>query len=315
MNLRSIDLNLLVVLDALLDEAHVTRAAERLGLTQPAVSSALERCRHLIGDPLLERGKGATKGLMRLTPKAEALRVPLKNLLAEVVRVLDPPQIALADLKQTVRILMSDFPAIVVAGPLHKALAESAPGIDIVIEPWHGAPAALDSLAKGTIELAVSVFPELDASFHRETLLHETYVVMMRKAHPAAQAFSLDRWIDYSHVLVSGRGQTRGPLDEALALRGKKRRVGVVVPSFLMVPPLIESSDLICLLPSHCVPADATQRFIVFEPPLPVEGFPLHLAWHMRRDGDIGVQHVAQILRGLLQEADNRRPIPDKRGR
>jgi DNA-binding transcriptional LysR family regulator len=296
MNLRSIDLNLLVVLDALLDEAHVSRAAERLGLSQPAASSALERCRHLFRDPLLKRGRGS----MTLTPKAQALRAPVKRLLADVVAVLDPPKIALADLRQTVRIVMSDLPAAVVAGSLHRRLAATAPGIDVVIEPWTGANAALDALGTGSADLALSVFPEPDEMYRRETLLHETYVVMMRRDHPAAKNFDLDNWLAYPHVLVSGRGQTRGALDEALAAHGRSRRIAIVVPSFLIVPSLLEGSELIVMLPSRCVPKDSATRFAVFEPPIPVEGFPLHLAWHARRDGDDGVQHVAGIIRASL---------------
>lgn len=298
MNLRSVDLNLLVVLDVLLDEAHVSRAAERLGLSQPAASSALDRCRHLFSDPLLTRGRGG----MRLTPRAEALRGPLKTLLAQTAYVLDPPEPDLATLRQTVRIVMSDFPASVVAGAMHRRLSQTAPGIDLVIEPWVGAGAAREALDRGAADLAVSVFPEPDQSLHRETLLQESYLVMMRKGHAAAAGFSLASWLAHPHVLVSGRGQTRGALDEALAARGLSRRVGIVVPSFLMVPPLLEDTDLIALLPSRCVPAGAEARFAVFEPPVAVEGFPLHLAWHSRRDRDAGVRHVAAVVRALLSD-------------
>lgn len=295
MNLRSIDLNLLVVLDALIDEAHVSRAAARLGLSQPAASSALDRCRHLFRDPLLERRHGG----MRPTPKAEALRGPLQALLAEVAALLDPPAIDLVDLRQTVRIVMADHPATAVVGPLHARLAATAPGIDVVVQPWHGAAAALESLAKGASDLAVSVFPAVDAAFRRVLLLEERYVVLMRRGHPAAAAFDLNRWLAFPHILVSGRGEVRGALDEALAGLGRARRVGIVVPSFLMVPPLVEGSDLVAMLPSRCQPADL-DRFAVREPPIAVTGFPLHLAWHLRRDGDAAVQHVAGIIRGVL---------------
>ncbi|QCI67115.1 LysR family transcriptional regulator [Phreatobacter stygius] len=297
MNLRSVDLNLLVVLDALLDEAHVSRAADRLGLSQPAASSALERCRHLFRDPLLERGKG----MMRLTPKAETLRVPLKNLLAEATIILAPPAIDLADLSQTVRIGMADHPATVIAGPLHHRLGLTAPGIDVVIQPWHGASAALDALAKGQIDLAASVFPEVGLSFRRKHLLDEHYLVLMRKGHPAADGFDLERWLAFPHVLVSGRGETRGALDDALAGIGRTRRVGMVVPSFIMVPPLLAGSDLIALLPSRCLPPRWQEQFAAFEPAVAVKGFPLHLAWHVRRDQDMAVQHVAKIIQDLLR--------------
>ena len=297
MNLRSIDLNLLVVLDALLDEAHVSRAAARLNLSQPATSSALDRCRHLFGDPLLERGRGG----MRLTPKAEALRDPLKTLLAGIAAVVDAPEEPLCEIRRTVRIVTADHPGIVIAGPLHRALARTAPGIDVVVQPWHGAPAALDSLARGASDIGLSVFPTIDeAAFHRETLLEEHYVVAMRRGHPAAEDFSLDRWLAYPHVLVSGRGDTRSGLDDQLAALGRTRRIGIVVPSFLMVPPLLEDGDLIAMMPSHCLPPDAADRFRIVPPPVPVPGFPLHLAWHRRRDRDRAVQHVAEELRRIF---------------
>jgi DNA-binding transcriptional LysR family regulator len=296
MNLRSIDLNLLVVLDALLDEAHVSRAADRLGLSQPATSSALERCRYLFDDPLLERGKG----LMRLTPKAESLRVPLKNILSDVTAIIQPPAVDLMTLRQTVRVVMADLPAIIVAGPLHKQLAKTAPGINLVVQPWHGASEALDALAKGTIDLASSVFPAADVSFRRKELLWVRYLVLMRKDHPAAKEFNLEAWLAYPHVMVSGRGDTRGALDDVLMGIGRTRRVGVVVPSFLMVAPLLAGSDLIAMLPSRCIPADSADDLAVFEPPIEVAGFPLHLSWHVRRDADPAVQHVAALIQNIL---------------
>lgn len=298
MNLRNIDLNLLVVLDALLDEAHVSRAAMRLGLSQPATSAALERCRHLFSDVLLERGRG----IMRLSPKAEALREPLKNLLAQTAMLIDPPSVDLTDIRQTLRIVMADHPATIVTGRLHLYLTRTAPGIDLVVQPWHGAAAALDGLAKGATDLAISVFPRIDASFRRRELLREHYVILMRKDHPAAASgrFDLEAWLAFPHVFISGRGETRGPLDDVLAGMGLRRRVGIVVPSFTMAPPLLENSDLIAMLPSRCVPSDAQSRFLVLTPPIPVEGFPLHMAWHVRRDSDIAVQHVASAIGMLL---------------
>ncbi|UNK39498.1 LysR family transcriptional regulator [Shinella sp. H4-D48] len=297
MNLRSVDLNLLVILDALLDEAHVSRAAARLNLSQSATSSALDRCRHLFGDPLLERGKGG----MRLTARAEALRDPLKSLLIGIAAVIDAPEEPLAEIRQTVRIITADHPGILIASPLHRALARSAPGIDLVIQPWQSAPAALESLARGAGDIAISVFPAIDeTAFHCETLLHEHYVVAMRRDHPAATDFTLERWLAYPHVLVSGRGDTRSGLDDQLAALGRSRRIGIVVPSFLMVPPLLEDSDLLAMMPAHTVPADAAGRLHIAAPPLPVEGFPLHLAWHRRRDRDRAVRHVADIVRDIF---------------
>jgi len=295
MNLRSLDLNLLVVLDALLDEAHVSRAADRLGLSQPAASAALQRCRHLFRDELLERGRGT----MRLTPKAEALRAPLKSLLADVTDLIDPREIPLADIRQTLRITMADFPALFVIAPLQQELQRSAPGVDLVIQPWHGADAARQALVDGTSDLAISVFPPVEDDLHREELLTEHYVIGMRTEHPAAEAFDLDAWLAYPHMLVSGRGDTRTPLDAELSRRGLSRRVGLVVPNFQMAPALLQNSDLIAMLPSRIKAEAGNLRF--FAPPIPVPGFPLHLAWHRRRANDAALQHVATILGRLLR--------------
>ena len=295
MNLRSLDLNLLVVLDALLDEAHVSRAADRLGLSQPAASAALQRCRHLFRDELLERGRGT----MRLTPKAEALRSPLKSLLAGVTDLVDPPQAQLHEIRQTLRMTMADYPALFVIAPLQQELQQSAPGLDLVIQQWHGAKAARAALVDGASDLAISVFPPAEDDLHREELLSEHYIIAMRAGHPAAKEFGLDAWLRHPHILVSGRGESKTPLDDELARRGLARRVGIVVPNFQMVPSLLKGSDMIAMLPSRCVPEDG--NLVTFAPPIPAPGFPLHLAWHRRRAKDAAVQHVAGILGRLLR--------------
>ena len=166
MNLRSLDLNLLVILSVLLDEAHVTHAARRLGLSQPATSSALERCRAMFGDPLLER---ASNG-MRLTARAESLKQPLAHIISQVGGLVSdqPPDIAC--LGQTVAVTMADLPGIGIVGPLFNSLALSAPGIQIVIRPWKSAQEALDALQRGATDLAVSVFTHLEEPFHGREL-------------------------------------------------------------------------------------------------------------------------------------------------
>lgn len=299
MNLRAIDLNLLVILDALLDEAHVSRAAERVGLSQPAASSALERCRHLFGDPLLLRGRGR----MRLTAKAQALQQPLRDILGQVSALLDAPEPDLKSLTQTVRVMTAELPPALVTGRVYEHLRRTAPGLTLAILPWQGAQATLEALAQGRADLAISVFPVIDPDFTRRELLRERYVVAMRQGHPAAAGFDLDRWLAFPHVLVSGRGETHGPLDEALARLGRKRHIGLVVPSFLSVPPLLLASELIALLPSRTLPAEEADRFASFEPPVAVEGFPLHLAWHRRSERDAAVRHVADLIEAVLGDA------------
>lgn len=145
-----------------------------------------------------------------------------------------------------------------------------------------------------------SVLPPLAAPFRTTMLLEEEYVVAMRRDHPAVRRFDIDYWLAYPHVLVSGVGATTTPLDAGLAARGLSRRIGVVVPSFLMVAPLLIGSDLVAMLPSRCVPLGDPAAIVAFPPPFPVEGFRLDLAWHNRRDADIGVRHVANEMLSVL---------------
>lgn len=292
MNLRSVDLNLLTILEALLEEAHVTRAAERLGMSQPAVSNALERCRRLFGDPLLVRGVGN----MQLTPKAQRLRAPLRRALGELADLVSPVQPSLLDLHQTVRIAMPDFPANVVGASIYRAVAESAPGIPLNFHPWLGGVAALDDLARGAVELVFTVMSCQGASIRKMTLLQGRYVVMMCRDHPAAADFSLEKWLSYPHVQVSSSGDSDGVVDQALAKIHRHRQIGIVVPNFQMVPALLAHTHLIALVPHRCVQAD-DPRFVVFEPPIQMDdGMEARLAWHARHDNDSGVQHVAGIV-------------------
>lgn len=299
MHLRSVDLNLLVILDALLDEAHVTRAAARLGLSQPATSSALERCRALFGDPLLERSGAG----MRLTHRAEALRAPLRAVLEETRDLLAPVDVPLDQLRQTVRFVVDDFTAAFLVPPLVARLGQTAPGVDLVIESWRSAENALEALGRGDSDLALSVFPRVEPDFRRELLGEQTYVVAMRRDHPAAGDFNLDRWLAWPHVLVSGTGQTRGALDAALARLDRGRRVAVTAPSFSLVPPLLATTDLIAMLPSGVAATlSETHDLVFFPPPIPVEGFPLHLALHRRRAHDRAIVHVADLVHALAHD-------------
>lgn len=297
MNLRSIDLNLLVVLDALLDEAHVSRAAHRLNLSQPAVSNALQRCRDLFGDPLLERGRGT----MRRTQRAEALRGPLKSILAELKDLVDPPEIPLSALRQTVRLTMADDPTFRIAGPLLTALQASAPGVTMIFQPWNGSAAAARDLLNGETDIAVSVFANQIDGIEQITILEETYVVAMRRDHPAAKHFDLDAWLKFPHVLMSGTGEMQSPLDAQLATLGRTRRIGAIVPSFQLVPSLLAHTNHIAMLPKHGFDLYAHPLLTSFDPPIEVNGFPLHLASHTRQSNNSGVQHVIAEIRKIFR--------------
>lgn len=293
MNLRGVDLNLLVILDALLDEAHVSRAAYRLNLSQPAVSSALQRCRDLFGDRLLERGRGG----MTRTPLAETLRAPLRSVLAGVETLLDPKEMPLDRIERVVRVTTADDPAALLASPLVEALGRTAPGIALVFRPWLGQDAAIRELLDGDTDIAIAVFDDKVENLEIRPLLAADYVVAMRRDHPAASGFDLAAWLAWPHVVVSGRGDRRTPLDSRLAGMGHRRRVGLVMPSFQLVPAVLASSDLIAMLPRQTVAAQTHLDLAVFPPPVAVEGFTLDLAWHIRQTRDQAVRHVVEIVR------------------
>lgn len=298
MNLRNVDLNLLTILDALLEEAHVSRAAKRLNLSQPATSNALARARALFKDELLVRGTGGLK----LTAKAKQLRGPLRQSLGsmEALIAADPP--ALENIRQTVRLVLSDFPAAFVAGNLLCALKDKAPGIDLVFHPWHAGDEIV-RLRRAEIDMAITVQspPGDDLRIHEFGMID--YQVIMRQGHPAAADFSLAQWLQFPHLLVSGQGEPRGPIDAALARQGLSRRVGAVVPTFLLALRFLEESDLIAALPTQMLPQKIAGRFAIFDPPIPLDPFPLYLIRHRRSDDDLAVRFVADAIAAQIKPA------------
>lgn len=192
----------------------------------------------MFDDPLLER---SPRGL-ELTARARALRDPLGELRRGVLALVESsPAVPLAGVEQTVRLSVADYGVAAFIGPLLASLAERAPGIDLVCLPWSGADDAHAALEAGSLDLAVSVPAPSNLRFR--TMLNERYVVVLREGHPALP-LTLSRWLRHPHIVVSGRGSSLGALDAVLAERGLRRRVSVVVPSFLAVPPLLWPSRI-----------------------------------------------------------------------
>ena len=236
---------------------------------------------------------------MLLPPKAKSLRAPLKSLLAGVSDLVGGVEPPLADLRQSLRISMADYPALLVIGPLKRALHESAPGIDLIVQPWLGADAAEAALISGATDITISVLSGAQKDIHQQFVLAEHYVVALRVGHPAITDFDIDRWLAFPHVLVSGKGEAHSPLDAQLGQIGRTRRIGLVVPSFTLVPALLRESDMIAMVPSRIL-ADAPD-LVILPVPIAVAGFSLHLGWHRRRTKDKGLQHVAEVLIRLIK--------------
>ncbi|MFZ6647407.1 LysR family transcriptional regulator [Undibacterium sp. TJN25] len=296
-NLRSVDLNLLVILDALLTERSVTRAAARLYLTQPATSHALERLRLLFGDPLLERRKGG----MELTGRAEELREPLRDVLDELQRLVQTPDIPLAELRQTVHLAMPDFPAILLLPQLWPALQRVAPGVNLVVHNWTDNTLEIARLQKGEISLVLSTLETVPSDVEKQHIGDECYTGIAALGHALGAQPSLEEFTAWPHVLVSARGSQSTPFDRQLAALGVQRRVGMSVSSFLSVPSIVASSDAIALIPRSMARHWAdTSRLQEFTPPVDAGSFSVDLAWHKRRSTDKAVQLVAGLVATLM---------------
>lgn len=275
-DIRTLDLNLLRALDALLDEGSVTRAAERLALTQPAVSGMLTRLRESFDDPLFVR---AQRGLVP-TPRAQALALPIKRVLGEIESLLLPPAFDPLSTSLTLSIAATDYAQRTLLVPLLAALRQQAPGIRIAVRPIED-ERLQRQLEIGELDLAILTPETAHDGLHARELYQERYVCALREGHPAADDLTLERFCSLDHAIVSlAGGGFHGVTDEALARLGMARRVSLSVPSFLMLLEVLRSSDLIALLPSRLVrPADGLRTL---EPPLAVPGFTKIVAWHER---------------------------------
>ncbi len=283
-DIRKIDLNLLAVLEALLDERNVTRAAARLGYTQPTISGMLARLRDLFGDPLFTR----TQRGMLPTPRAEALAAPLKQLLADSRRLVAREAFEPASAEMTYSVSTNDYMQHALLVPFVKLLRREASRIRLAV-----APAIIeglgDALARGRIDLALTI-PEFAMSdLPSQFLYRERYVVAVRPQHPLARrgAMTIDSFCSYDHILVSPTGGSfEGPTDQALARLRRRRTVRYSVPSFLLMLELLLTDDLIALVPSRLL-RDNKKRLVVLKPPVDVPGFDVIAVWHPRVDKDV----------------------------
>lgn len=291
-NLRPLDLNLLLTLDVLLAEQHVTRAAQRLHLTQPSVSIQLAKLREVFQDPLL---LPAPRG-MRTTARAEALREPLRHALQALEQAVAPQQaFEPAKASRTFCIAASDYSEHTVILPALPGLRVSAPGTRLSLVQKH--PASLARQAEqGEIDLALHTHDELAQSLRHRVLFDERYVLAGRLDHPGLRRRpGLKRFCQFEHAVVSpAGGGFVGITDAVLAESGLSRRVVLSVPHFTFLCAALASTDLVALLPARLVRAMPGLRIV--EAPLPIPGFQLCMAWHERVHRDPAHRWLRECL-------------------
>lgn len=280
MNLRRLDLNLLVVFDALMTDRNVTRAGERVGLSQPAMSNALSRLRAYFKDDLFVRGPDG----MRPTPRATELAPGIHAALGTIDAALDPVRFDPAEAVRTFRIETNDYVVATYLPQLMALLAREAPGVDVRVTPQTGL--TFERLDAQDIDFGISAFGDPPERFGSQALAEDVYVVLMRKRHPLAdQNLTLNRYAAAQHLLVSPRGDPRGFVDTALAEKGLTRRVALTVNQFSSAAPVVARTDLIVTIPKRIadlmVPA-----FGLTEKPSPVPGprafSAIAVIWHKR---------------------------------
>jgi len=287
MNLRTIDLNLLVVFDAIYREANVTRAAKRVGLTQPATSNALTRLRGHLKDELFLR---SPEGL-RPTPRAEELAPRLRSLLKELEDMLEQQEFDPATAKRTIAIAAIDYFSIVILPSLIRILAKEAPGIKVQMVPSIGQ--SMEALDRGEVDFASSAFGSLPDRFGQTVILDDYYCCLVRKGHPLTKGkIGLRRYANADHLLVSPNGEARGFVDDLLVDAGLTRNIALIANQFAITPPIIASSDLVITAPKRVLDKMATADHVILDCPVEApEVFRfIDLVWHDRLS-----RHPAQI--------------------
>ena len=285
MQIAAVDLNLAVVLRALLDERSVSRAARRLGLSQSATSHALGRLRVLVRDPLFVR----TRAGLVPTARAEAMAAAIRSSVAALEETFfAPAPFDPETVERTFKIRPSDYVEFLLVPRLLERLASVAPRVGlsargVVMEPTL-------ALEEGELDLLIqpSRSGEQTEGLHTAELWDERLIGVVRRGHPLTKGrVTLERFASASHALVSPRGGPGGMVDDVLKQHGLSRHVAFTTPSFLVAPQVVATTDLVMVLPARIAAALERQLHLAtFEPPLDVPGFRMAMFWHDRHDSD-----------------------------
>lgn len=284
MNLRSFDLNLLRVLDALLEEGSTVRAGERIGLSQPAVSSALGRLRGALGDPLFIRsGSG-----LEPTDFARSIAPELRGLLVKIEQTLTVPVFDPATATNAFRISGTDYFGELLMPRLADRLSREAPGVqsilvDLVTEAY------IDSIETHAVDIALMPWiGDIPDRFHWRPFAWASFVLAARKEHPRllrarlapGDEVPLDLFCDLGHIVMSPEGRLETLSDETLQAMGRNRRVVMSMPYFSSIYQAVSESDLVALLPTKLAERVAPKAGLdLYRPPMPVTLVLLIMVW------------------------------------
>jgi len=296
--MRPQDLNLLVIFDAIMTEGSITRAADRLSLTQPAVSNALSRMRTVWQDELFVKDGRNIRPTVYAQNLWAQVRQPLLNLEQAVDQDVFIPETAV----RTFRLAVVDAIVNVVWRPLRKIIEAEAPGINI-----HAIPYTITNseriLHDAEVDMLVGTNIAGTEVIQTEYLYTPCYACVMRPDHPLAKAdLSLEEFVSADHLLVSLSGDTTGYTDQVLAQYGLKRRIAMTVNHFSAITPLLQESNLIAVVPSTTIEsAILNEELAVVKPPMDITPPQLFSCWHKRQEHDQGLiwlrKHISRIIK------------------
>ena len=303
MDFRGFDLNLLVSLQVLLEERHVTRAAERLDISQPAMSAALARLRALLGDQLLVRGPHG----LALTPRAGALAGQLLPVMGGIERMVAPsPGFVPAGSRRSFSLIGTDFVEYVLLPALAARLSRDAPGVQVMFKGPDFRHLE-ERMAEGELDLAIGHCPAAPDPLIRRAAFTEPFVCVARRGHPAIAdgVLSLDAYAEQQHAQVLPQDSTMyaDAVDGALAAAGLVRKVAVWQPSFLAVVAVVARTELIATVPSRVAALMAPSLPVSIHPvPLELPASEVALYWHPRCRDDAGHVWFRQLVWQLLRQ-------------
>jgi DNA-binding transcriptional LysR family regulator len=305
MNLRKFDLNLLVILQAILRTKSVVAAAEQVGLSPSAVSHALARLRTMFNDELVHRtskGLEPTERALALAKEIEAGLARIGNAI-QAQHAFDP-----ATAERVFTMQIADYVSGMVLAPLARRLRETAPRVSVEVLPFGTGP----DVDKAAADVQVRFTPDERAlpTARIERLLAGRFLVIMRPGHPAAAGeLTPESYAALDHVRVSPSAIGTMMVDEALARRGLKRRIAMSTLSWFDLPQIVSCTDLVAILPDRGAVTARLGGLVTKELPLPEVTFAIDLAWDARRDRDPGQQWLRSLIREIFQEGD---PPPDE---
>lgn len=300
-HIKGIDLNLLKALDALLETESVSKAADLVNLSQPAMSRALNRLQHVIKDPLLVRsGRG-----MVLTPRGEALRAPVRDALAQVAFVFKPGGFDPSKSQDRFRLMAPDYLAQMIMPPVLAQIFNLAPGIRVEMENLSATGIA--ELCEGTISLGFGVVDDgpILENVASQALFEDRQVCLVRKGHPLLEdGMTLERYAETSHAMLSITGRGGGRIDDVLKEHGLSRTIALRITQFMTISAVIAPTDLIITVPEVLAKQVMTDdlRLMALPEELQTPSFTVSQIWHERFTKDAGHQWLRRLIKSACKE-------------